>query len=523
MKKTRLSIQIAILLGILAGLILPALLSGWIVIWGKERHLAVEQQKLDLQRITNTLALNLRDPVWNKNPSAIKDLVEAAFTSPDINKIEIFEGNKSIFLKDLSSRKIGSVVTTAQPILYQGELLGRVEVALDSGYLDADFLRRIKNYSGSIALQVIFSLIIILILLYYRFVKPLHQLAIDADRLALGNFSTPIRWARDDELGYLAERLEITRNTLNQLLAELAEKNTQLHHELLERKKTEQLILDLNESLERKVEVRTQELNQSQSELVRSEKLAALGSLVAGIAHELNTPIGNALLVSTSFLDRSQKFSEMYQAGLIKRSSLEDYSANSIEAGQLIIQNLNNAAELISSFKQVAVDQSSDKRRRFDTKSFINEVLATLHHLIKKTPHKIEVELEADIIMDSYPGALGQVITNFFTNALSHGFESDAAGLIRIQVRNLSDKELELSFSDNGSGIAPENINRIFDPFFTTKFGQGGSGLGLNIVYNIVHDILGGTIEVESQNHTDTYTRFMVRLPKVAPYANEQK
>lgn len=520
MKKPHLSIQIAILLGILIGLLVPAFISGWIFIWGVERNAAVEQQKSDLQRITNMLALNLRDPVWNKNPSAIQDQVEAAMATPAITKVEIFEGDKSIFRKSLPERKIGSVVVSAQPILYQGEVLGRVEVGLDSGYLDAEFLRRIRNYVGSIALQLIVSLIIILVLLYYRFVRPIHQLRLDADRLALGNFATQIRPYRDDELGSLADRLEVTRNTLNQLLAELADKNKQLQADLIERERNEQIIRDLNDSLERKVEARTVELNQSQNELIRSEKLAALGSLVAGVAHELNTPIGNALLVSTSFLDRSKNFSANYQAGLLKRSILEDYTNASVEAGQLIIQNLNNAAELISSFKQVAVDQSSDKRRTFNLKSVINEVLATLHHLLKKTPHKINTLLEDDIMMDSYPGAIGQMITNFFNNSLAHGFDSEHLGIISIYVKKLPLGQIEFVFMDNGKGISQENINRIFDPFFTTKLGQGGSGLGLNIVYNIANDVLGGTILVDSKTGHNSYTKFILTLPIVAPKTN---
>ncbi len=234
-------------------------------------------------------------------------------------------------------------------------------------------------------------------------------------------------------------------------------------------------------------------LSIAHEELVRSEKLAALGSLVAGVAHELNTLIGSSLTVVSTLVEKTRQFAEQYANGL-KRSEVERYIDDSILAGDTLMRNIVRAADLVTSFKQVAVDQTSSQRRRFSLVDVISENIAALTPTIKNSHCRVELAIPTQISMDSYPGPLCQVLINLVNNAIIHGFDTMDAGmgLISISAIALQDNQIELRISDNGVGIAPEHLKRIYDPFFTTRLGAGGSGLGLNITHNIVSGVLGG-------------------------------
>jgi signal transduction histidine kinase len=239
-------------------------------------------------------------------------------------------------------------------------------------------------------------------------------------------------------------------------------------------------------------------LRETQAQLVQSEKLASLGALVAGVAHEINTPIGVGVTAASTLQTRTQRMREEYASGTLTRSDLERYSEMAVEASQILLKNLQRAADLIHSFKQVAVDQSSGERRRFLVREYIDEILLSLAPRLKKTPHRVELECAESAMLDSYPGALAQILTNLVSNALMHAFPEGRAGHLRIRVETI-DRMLRLSFSDDGVGIPPADLKRVFDPFFTTKRGAGGSGLGLHIVYNLATQILRGDISVVSE------------------------
>ncbi|MFO1263216.1 MAG: ATP-binding protein [Rhodoferax sp.] len=274
----------------------------------------------------------------------------------------------------------------------------------------------------------------------------------------------------------------------------------------------EQEIRDVNQALEARVQARTEklevanhELNQAlaslrtmQAEMVRSEKLAALGSLVAGVAHELNTPIGNCVTVGSTLQHQVQELADAFGKGELRRSAMQNFVEQASRGTDILMRALNRASELIGSFKRVAVDRSSDHRRQFMLEPTLREICLTLEPMYKNTPFKLQLDIEHDASMDSYPGALGQVITNFVSNAMQHGFEGRKAGLMRLQVFPEGSEHIRLEFSDDGIGMPDEVQQRVFDPFFTTKLGQGGSGLGMNIVYNIVRDVLGGHITINS-------------------------
>ncbi len=261
----------------------------------------------------------------------------------------------------------------------------------------------------------------------------------------------------------------------------------------------------LNATLESRVQERTQalqsaidHLQRTQEELVRSEKLAGLGALVAGVAHELNTPIGNAVMVSSTLRDLQQQFEASVAQGL-KRSTLQQFQTHWSEATEVIERNLRRAAELIASFKQVAVDQSSYQRRPFELGEVLHELQLTLSPTLRRSQVELIERVDGGLRMDSYPGPLTQVLMNLVNNAVVHAFDGRAAPHeVRISGEALPDQRVRITVADNGTGVDPAHLSRLFDPFFTTKLGRGGSGLGLHIVYTLVTDLLGGSVHVSS-------------------------
>ena len=300
------------------------------------------------------------------------------------------------------------------------------------------------------------------------------------------------------------------------------------YQDITRRLQAEKEIRELNQSLETRVLERTSELatanselqdallhlERAQDELVRSEKLAALGSLVAGVAHELNTPIGNSLMAATTLDEHTRELEQHISQGSLKRSMLEQFMQDARSGCIIVEQNLHKASELVTSFKQVAIDQTSSQRRRFELEEVVNEIAITLAPSLKKTPFTLSQQIPADIVFDSYPGPLGQVLTNLINNAMLHGLDDQTQGQIQIHAQSAGNDAI-IVVSDDGCGIAAEDVGRVFDPFFTSKLGKGGSGLGLNIVHNLTTQVLGGSIEVDSSPGEGT--RMILTLPLQAP------
>lgn len=295
-----------------------------------------------------------------------------------------------------------------------------------------------------------------------------------------------------------------------------------LTRDMSERVRTQAQLHELNESLEARVTERTRELRaalddlqRAQNELVQAEKLASLGSLVAGVAHELNTPIGNAVMVASTMADDRREF-EQAVAGGLRRSALEGFLARASEGGQVLERNLQRAAELVGSFKQLAVDQSSYQRRPFEVAEVAQEVLLALSPTLRRSGVRMLDSVPQGLPMDSYPGPLGQVLVNLITNAVEHGFEGRQPGTIRLHAQAAAAPGwVRLAVADDGAGIPESSLGRIFDPFFTTRLGQGGSGLGLHLAYTLVTGVLGGRIEVRSQPGDGS--EFVIELPCRAP------
>ncbi|MFZ3287318.1 MAG: GAF domain-containing sensor histidine kinase, partial [Telluria sp.] len=257
------------------------------------------------------------------------------------------------------------------------------------------------------------------------------------------------------------------------------------------------------------------QLQDAQAQLVSQEKLAALGSLMAGVAHELNTPIGNSLLIASTMQEKAARIEQLMSGPGLRRSELAAFVDDSQTAATLVMRGLTSAADLVNSFKQVAVDRTTEQRRQFKLQQVCHEVVATMMNRIRGTGHRIELALPESVAMDSYPGPFGQVLTNLINNALLHAFPPGRGGCMRLSASTACEGRVLVEFHDDGCGIPAEHLGRIFDPFFTTRLGQGGSGLGLSISYNIVTGLLGGQITVRSSAAQGT--SFLLDLPLCAP------
>ena len=302
----------------------------------------------------------------------------------------------------------------------------------------------------------------------------------------------------------------------------------------LARDVTEQLgaqadLLKLNQQLDQRVRERTQalqasteqlqsalqHLQQAQARLVQSEKLASLGSIVAAVAHELNTPIGICVTVGSTLQEKTDRFDQQSAAGTLRKSQLDAYVEAQREGMQLLMRGLSKARDLVSNFKRVAVDQGGmQKRTRFSLSRVMADLEGLTRVTLKNMPYRLEIEVPPDLVMEGFPGAIEQVFTNLVNNSVAHGFSTRGEGLMCFCATS-DGRQVTMRFTDDGRGMAPDVQRRIFDPFFTTALGQGGSGLGMAISYNLVTGPLGGSMEVASQPGRGT--QFTIILPLVAP------
>jgi signal transduction histidine kinase len=292
-------------------------------------------------------------------------------------------------------------------------------------------------------------------------------------------------------------------------------------HTQLDLRRAIQRLSENEQALEHRIAERTAELDAareklriSQEDLIRSEGRATLNTLVASVTHDMGTPLGNGLVMANTLAEEAKSLRALIESGQIKRSDLLRFLDTLNEGCDLIQRNLNRGVDLLQNFKQVAADQASEQRRCFDLVATVREVVGSLAPTLKRSPHRVEIDIPDDIVMDSLPGALGQVIINLVNNAWLHAFEGRNDGVLTIHARE-ENGQIQLRVSDNGVGIAPEHIDVLFRPFFSTKIGQGGTGLGTAIVHNLVVKVLGGTISVDSK--LGEGTTFSITLPPVLP------
>lgn len=329
---------------------------------------------------------------------------------------------------------------------------------------------------------------------------PLQSLMQSMNQIAEGRLDTRVGGTEArDEIGEMARALEIFReNAIAKLQAES----------------------DLIAS-KRRTEIAYEELRETQNSLIEAEKLAALGGLVAGVAHEVNNPVGISVTVASTLARRCEAFSEEMKRGELRRSRLNEFIDGNREAANMLLSNLHRAAELIQSFKQVAVDRSHAERRTFNMRALTDQIMLSLRPTLSKRNIALRIECPEHVELNSYPGAWGQVLTNLTLNAVAHAFTPDVDGAIDIKVSKPDAGHVEIAFVDNGQGMTDEVKRHAFDPFFTTARGRGGTGLGLHIVHNIVTSQLGGRITIASEPGRGV--RFRMVLPTDAPQFADQE
>ncbi|HEY0327567.1 MAG TPA: PAS domain S-box protein [Rhodopseudomonas sp.] len=262
-------------------------------------------------------------------------------------------------------------------------------------------------------------------------------------------------------------------------------------------------------------------LKETQNSLIEAEKLAALGRLVAGVAHEVNNPVGISLTVASALERKTAQFAAEVARGNLRRSSLAEFLETSRDAATQLVANLNRAAELVQSFKQVAADRNYSDKRVFDLADLTEQVVMSLKPGLRKQNLALSVDCKPNLTMNSFPGPYGQVLTNLFFNSISHAFPEGDGGKVEIKVQESGTDHVEILFADDGCGMSHEVRRRAFDPFFTTRRDQGGTGLGLHIVYSIVTNRLGGRISLNSEPGAGTRVRIV--LPRVAPQDGEAR
>jgi PAS domain S-box-containing protein len=256
-------------------------------------------------------------------------------------------------------------------------------------------------------------------------------------------------------------------------------------------------------------------IQETQNFLIEAEKLAALGRLVAGVAHEINNPVGTSLTVASSLQGKVALIADELAKGILKRSALNEFLEISHAASSQLVVNLNHAAELIESFKQVATDRSHSHQRTFDLGDLTNQITRSLRPGLGTLDLTLNVECQSNLAMNSYPGPYGQVLTNLFLNSVTHAFPEGRRGIIDIRVRASGKDNVEVVCSDDGCGMSPDVRRQAFDPFFTTRHDHGNTGLGLHIVHNIVRNCLGGRLKLDSKPGEGT--KMSIVLPRVAP------
>lgn len=399
------------------------------------------------------------------------------------------------------------IVHVSQPMLILNNQVGELRFGLSTRAFN-DSIQRIHNDNLHLMLIAIALFALVLLLSSVGLNRRFMRLMRAGHALASGDYAVRAPETGKDELSLLAANFNVMAAAVQSRMQALASSQENIHQ--------------LNAQLEQRVAARTWELEsalnalkETQHNLIQSEKLASLGALVAGVSHELNTPVGNALTVVTTCADRNKLFYRRLQEGRLRKSELEDYVAAMREAEALASRNLRKAADLIHGFKQVAIDQTSYQRRRFNLLATVQEILLTIQPMLRQVYIDVQVQIAETIVVDSFPGPLGQIITNLVGNAVVHAFDEGMSGKITISAIVLEQTWLVLTIADNGKGIPTHHLSKVFDPFFTTRLGQGGSGLGLHIVHNLVTGILGGNIHVYS--NTGAGTDFVLKIPLIAP------
>lgn len=397
--------------------------------------------------------------------------------------------------------------------------IGTLEIAFDTDSVTQHAIQAAINILSAQLTSLLLLALVLGVMVHQLINKRLANLALVVDQHRQSNSYTPL----NIELSKYHDEIDTLSEAFNALSAQTNEELQQKNH-------AQQQLKVINLELEDRVQKRTQDLQNTvnelnntleqlhttQRKLIEADKLSSLGGMVAGVAHEINTPLGLCITVQSYMYDNYQAVKNNFESGAIRKQDFEEYLAGLAESLSILDKNLQRAAQLIRSFKQISEDQIVEHIRKFSLLDYLQEILSTLSPKIKKTKHKIEVNCSPQLWMRTYAGAISQIFTNLILNSLVHAFEENEEGTIIISASE-DRGNIVLIYQDNGKGLSEEAKQKVFEPFYTTKRGQGGTGLGMSLVYNITHQRLHGDIEVLDVEQGAAYR---LTLPKITPESN---
>ncbi|MES2947394.1 MAG: ATP-binding protein [Pseudomonadota bacterium] len=475
-----------------------------------------DRQKEALIRLRTSLPTAL----WNYDKAQTERIIQAELEPIEVTSVTVLDAKSNVIAKVLRKDSkdtpipttpdannpsveaalfIDPAVEAVAPANSDGASIGRVVVTFSRAYIDTAL--RAALTGRLVEILLLDGLLIIALTGSLNVVfKPIARLRDALFDLAAqdGEDAKELPKSNQKEFGEVIEGFNQTLRKLRQVIARRAQAEEAVRVAAA------------------RTEVAYKDLQAAQESLVQSEKLAGLGGMVAGVAHEINTPVSIVVTGATVLDMATVQIRKAVAEGNIRKSDITAYLDTASESVRLIMGNAERAAHLIQSFKQVAVDQTSDQRRPFDLKIYLQELTTSLQPSLRKARTTVELVCDEEVHMDSYPGLLAQVLTNLTMNAITHAFAQDTPGRILIAAHCVNDLVF-LAFSDDGMGIPSEHLGKIFDPFFTTRRGQGGTGLGLHIVFNIVTKQLGGSISAHNNPHRGAC--FNLCVPRVTPSA----
>jgi signal transduction histidine kinase len=449
---------------------------------------AADEAHTDIQRIEDAIPV-LGDLADNDLQRSALDALKqkAVALRHGLEHLGEFFAKRTALLRDVDGNQAAMITALDNLSARMGEHEQQVQEKFDRS------LTNIYRLVALVAVGFLTAMVLGSAVVAQSIRGPLQRLMGAMRDITYGRYDRPVRGTTArDEIGDMARAVEVFRDNA------------------IAKRQAEEELRTAKENAERALA----ELRDAQQDLIEAEKLAALGGLVAGIAHEVNNPVGISLTVASSFARRCETFAAELKQPPLRRSRLEEFVATCHAAAGQLVANLQRAGELIQSFKQVAVDRSHADRRQFDLAEATDQIIASLRPALKTTAVSLRVDISPGIAMDSYPGSYGQVLTNLFLNAVIHAFPDGRAGTLSFSARAAGPSEVEITVADDGVGMEEAVKTHAFDPFFTTRRNQGGTGLGLHIIYSLVTQSLGGRLSMESTPGKGTV--FRIVIPRVA-------
>lgn len=464
------------------------------------------------------LSISVPSPMWDMNTAVGQTILAAEMLPAEVRAIQVFDAEARIFasafrdneghiISDSTQIKVDGIPVEAKLYRQTGAKagVGAAPSGPSLGHIVVYFSRhKIEEALRTNAIRRIFEVLVIDALLVLVLTRSLQMVF-----APIGQLRDALMDLAHHDSEEVEELPETQQNEFGEVVKGFNQTQRKLKQVIERRRQAE----EATRAESAKTEQAYVALQVAQESLLQAEKMASLGGLVAGVAHEINTPVGITLTSASVLMEATDRLSQSMADGGMKKSEIVAYIATASEGTRLIMKNAERAAHLIQSFKQVAADQTSEQRRDYELKEYIDEVMSSLHPKLRQAHVQVKMICPASIKLDGYPGAMAQVLTNLTMNTMAHAFTA-SGGEIEIAATQVGDT-VSLTFTDNGRGIPQENLGKVFDPFFTTRRGQGGTGLGLNIVYNIMSKQFGGTISVQSELGKGTC--FTLRFPISSP------